>query len=269
MQVPLYIMKVGGSVCTKKAENKPVANAGLIARVAREIRLARNVKKFKLIIVHGAGPFGHSNVKNYGINEGIRTEKHVEGFIKTHLAMAKLNDVFLKEFESEGLKVITLDPTACIVQKNKKILKFDTTQIELLFKMDSSIIPIIYGDMVLDTVLKGSVVSGDAIIPYLARKLKAEKVLLGTDVAGIFTADPKKFPKAERISEINVKNFAQVLKSVTGSKAVDVTGGMKGKLEKLKEQLKGTKAFVFDMQKHESTFKALVGLPVEGTEVML
>jgi len=265
----LYIMKVGGSVCTKKAENRFKANRALIGRIANEIKQARAVKKFSLILVHGAGPFGHTNVKKYGINEGIHNSKHVEGFIKTHLAMADLNSVFLQEFEKAGLKAITLDPTAFIVQSNKKILKFDLQPIELLFAMDKNIIPIMHGDMVLDTKLKGSVVSGDAIIPYIARKLNADRVFLGTDVAGVFEADPKAFPQAKRIPLISKKNFNQILKKVSESKAVDVTGGMKGKLSKLREQLKGTKTLIFDMTVTENTFKALTNQKIEGTEVSL
>jgi isopentenyl phosphate kinase len=262
-------MKVGGSACTRKAENKFEANKELIARVASEIKRAQQSKKFNLVLVHGAGPFGHVNVKNYGINDGIKTERHIEGFIKTHLAMAELNSVFLREFEKQGLKAITLDPTACIVQKNKKIIKFDIQPIKVLFQMHSSIIPIMHGDMVVDTVLKGSVVSGDAIIPYLAHKLKASKILLGTDVAGVFTADPKKFLQADVIPKITKQNFSKILKNVSGSKAVDVTGGMKGKLEKLKEQFKGTQALIFDMTVPENAFKALTGEKIEGTKVEL
>jgi len=269
MAVSLLILKVGGSVCTRKAEGKFEANRELIAKIASEIKRAQQRTKFNLILVHGAGPFGHANVKNYGINDGIRTEKHVEGFIKTHLAMAELNSVFLQEFEKAGLKAITLDPTACIVQKSKKICKFDVKPIKLLFQMHLHIIPIMHGDMVVDTVLNGSVVSGDAIIPYLARKLNASRTLLGTDVAGVFEADPKSFPNAKRIPLITKKNFGQILASVTGSKAVDVTGGMKGKLEKLRSLFNGSSALIFDMTVPENTFKALCGDKVEGTEIRL
>lgn len=119
--------------------------------------------------------------------------------------------------------------------------------------------------MVLDTKLKGSVVSGDAIIPFLAKKLGAKKVLLGSDVAGIFTADPKKDAKAKRIPLIDKRNFKKVLKSVGESNSVDVTRGMKGKLE----NLRGLNAFIFDMTEQDSTRKALVGERVQGTAVKL
>ena len=261
----LYIIKVGGSVCTKKSENKFEACVEAIERVVEDIRKARELKKFSLILVHGAGPFGHTNVVNYGINDGIHTEQHVHGFIKTHLAMASLNAHFLNAFEKAGIPAITLDPTACIIQKNKKIWAFDTRMFDLLFAMNPNIIPIMHGDMVLDTKLKGSVVSGDAIIPYLAKKLGAKKVLLGSNVAGIFTADPTRNKGAERIPLVDKKNYKKILKSIGKVSTVDVTRGMKGKLE----NLRGLNAFIFDMNETNSTFKALVGEKVEGTIIRL
>jgi isopentenyl phosphate kinase len=258
-------MKVGGSVCTAKSENKFEVRTEIIERIVNDIKAARELKKFSLILVHGAGPFGHTNVVNYGINNGIHTEQHVKGFIKTHLDMAALNSHFLLAFEKAGVPAITIDPTACIIQKNKKIFVFDTRMIELLFAMNPNIVPIMHGDMVLDTKLKGSVISGDAIIPYLAKKLGAKKVLLGSDVAGIFTADPKKDANAKHIGLIDKKNFKKILKSVGESSSIDVTRGMKGKLE----NLKGLNAFIFDMNEIDSTRKALVSERVQGTKIKL
>jgi isopentenyl phosphate kinase len=119
--------------------------------------------------------------------------------------------------------------------------------------------------MVPDEKLNASVVSGDTIIAVLAKEFKAKKVLLGTDVAGIFTADPKKEKGAKRIPLIDRKNFDSVIEKVSGSKAIDVTGGMRGKLEKLK----GLNALVFDATKAGNVFKALAGKKVDGTEIRL
>lgn len=179
--------------------------------------------------------------------------------------MAELNSHFLNAFEKVGIPAITIDPTACIIQKNKKIAKFDTKMFDLLFAMNQNIVPIMHGDMVLDTKLKGSVVSGDAIIPYLAKKLGAAKVLLGSDVAGIFTADPKKDKNAKQIPLITKKNFKAVLEKVGEASTVDVTRGMKGKLE----ALKGLNAFIFDMNVPQNTCRILAGEKISGTSVRL
>ena len=121
--------------------------------------------------------------------------------------------------------------------------------------------------MVLDEKLNASVVSGDAIIPFLAKKLNARKVFFGTDVAGIFTADPKKVSKAKLIEKIHPHNFEEVLLKVSGSSAVDVTGGMRGKLLELKVALNGMDVFVFDSTKKGNVLNSLLGKKIIGTEI--
>ena len=44
--------------------------------------------------------------------------------------------------------------------------------------------------------IKMAVLSGDQIVKYLAENLKPEKVVLGSDVDGIYNKDPKKYPDA-------------------------------------------------------------------------
>ena len=84
----LVILKLGGSVITEKERNKVKARKGLIKRIAKEIKRARKKKDFRLILVHGAGPFGHKFVTDYGINKGIKTERQVQGFVLTHQSVA-------------------------------------------------------------------------------------------------------------------------------------------------------------------------------------
>ena len=263
----LVILKLGGSVITEKERNKVKARKGLIKRIAKEIKRARKKKDFKLILVHGAGPFGHKFVTDYGINKGIKTERQVQGFVLTHQSVADLNRMVVEAFQKEGLLAFPIQPSACLLQENKRIVEFQTKILEALHKMNPKIVPVLYGDMVIDHYLKGSVLSGDAIVPFLAKRLNADRILLGGDVKGICTADPKKSRTAKLIPKINAQNYHQVLKVVSGSKAVDVTGGMKGKLTKLLETAAGKKTLVFDLRKKDNLFKALTGEKIPCTEI--
>jgi len=111
--------------------------------------------------------------------------------------------------------------------------------------------------------------SGDVAIAELCKQLRPEKVLMGTDVDGIFTADPKVNPKAELIEEINKGNLEEVLKRAGESKSVDVTGGMKGKLEKLAETLDGVPAEIFNLITKGNLEKVLKGEDIRCTKVKL
>jgi len=261
----LYIIKLGGSVITEKEGNRFEAKEHLLARIASEIKQAMEEKKFSLIVVHGAGPFGHTNVVEYGLNEGVFTERQKEGYENTVGDCNFLDSKVVAALQKAGIEAEAFDPNKIVVQDNKKIAEFETKQIGSALALGK--VPVLFGQMVPDKSLNASVISGDTIIAFLAKKLKPKKIFLGTDVAGIFTADPKKNPKAKRIPKISKKNFNSVLQKAGRASTVDVTGGMKGKLEKLREMLRGTTAFIFDASEEGNVCKALAGKKIDGTEV--
>ena len=253
-------MKIGGSVITHKDENLLKAKEDMIRDIVKEIKSSKNDR---LVFVHGAGPFGHKLVTDYGIKNGLYSEKDIEGFVRTHNSVEDLNKVIANTFREEGLLGFPVQPSACIVQDNKKIISFDISIIKSLLDMD--VIPIMYGDVVIDRSLKGSVVSGDAVLAYLAKHLNVDKILLGSDVDGIFTADPKRNPDAVLIERIDSSNFDEVIEKVEGAKTVDVTGGMKKKLLEMKENLNNKKIIIFNANKQGNVSKALLGEEVGTT----
>lgn len=264
----LIILKVGGSVCTEKDRNKAKARVSVIKRVAREIKAAQKKQKFKLVLVHGAGPFGHNFVYDYKIKNGVKktNKKQIIGFVRTHNSMEDLNKIFMDVFRKEGLLGFPVQTSACVVQNNKKISKFDISIIKELLKFEN-VIPIMYGDMVIDTSKGATVVSGDALISHLAKKLNASLVLLGADLDGIFTGDPKKNKKAELISKINSKNFRKVLKFAGPASTIDVTQGMKGKLIEIKKIANKRKVIIFNLNKKNYLYNLLKGKKVISTEI--
>ncbi len=263
----LYIMKLGGSVITAKEENKFEAKEKLLEQIGSEIKKALKKKKFFLVLVHGAGPFGHTNVSEYGIDNGVFTERQKKGLEKTIKDCNFLDSIAVKKMREAGLSAIGFDANKLVVQEEKKIIKFDCKAIQKALKEGK--IPVLYGQMVPDKKLNASVVSGDAIIAFLAKKLNAKKIFLGTDVAGVFTADPKKDKKAKKIELINKKNFDKIIEKAGESTATDVTQGMKGKLMKIRQMPAGIETIVFDAAKQENVYKALVGEKIEGTEIRL
>lgn len=263
----LYIIKLGGSVITNKEGNKFEVRHETLQRIAQEIRQAKGECGFSLAVIHGAGPFGHTNVKEYGINNGVFDEKQEEGYKKTVKDCNRLDSQVAKALKKAGLKPKAFDPNKLITQDNKKIVDFPTSEIEAA--ISQGLVPVLYGQMVKDKTLNYSVISGDTIIGHLAKKLGAKKVFLGTDVAGLYTTDPKKDPSARQIPLINKDNFENVLEKASEARTVDVTGGMKGKLEKLRQTLKGTTALIFNANETGSFYKALKGQEVKGTRVVL
>ncbi len=62
--------------------------------------------------------------------------------------------------------------------------------------------------------------------------MKTKRVILCTDVDGIYDKDPKKFKDAKLIKEINKENNEGIISKLEGTPG-DVTGGIKGKILEL------------------------------------
>ena len=53
-------------------------------------------------------------------------------------------------------------------------------------------------------------VTSDSIAAYIAGQLRANRVILITDVNGIYTCDPKKFSEAKFISKLSAKELLKM-----------------------------------------------------------
>lgn len=261
----LYVIKIGGSVCTEKASGKAKVRSKIVRQIARQLKQAGIGKKFHAVLIHGAGPFGHTLVKKYKLNNGVKTKKQREGALKVQRSVLRENIEIVTLLKKEGVNAVGIQPHQICVQKNKQLISMDLDSVKAA--LQGGLVPVLYGDMVPDTVLGISVVSGDALAPYLARKLKANAVFYGTDVAGIYQGDPKTNKNAKLIRKITKANYRAVLAKVEGSKAVDVTGGMRGKLKKLRKTMKGIPITIFNMLRRRNTLKVMLGKPTQRTMV--
>lgn len=261
----LVIIKLGGSVITDK-NRYMTADKRNIARLAKEIAAARRTKKFALVIVHGAGSFGHMPAKKYRIKDGIFSEMQRFGFAYTNYSCNVLSQHVISALLAEKIPVVVVPPMTILDHSNKKLKSFDTKTISGLLK--EGYVPVMRGDMVLDDVIGGSISSGDEQVPYLAKVLRAKRMVYGVDVDGIFTADPKTNPKAKLIPRISKKNLRQVLASLEEAKTHDVTGGMKGKIKELLDHA-SVPIYIVNARKQGSMRKMLLGQKVRNTEIRL
>ncbi|MDR2966741.1 MAG: isopentenyl phosphate kinase family protein [Methanobacteriaceae archaeon] len=238
----MIILKLGGSVLTKKDSNHAEVNYKNLNRIATEIHNFFLVKDSNhdfadgLIIVHGAGSFGHPYAQKYQIGKPFKREEYGEkriGFSKTQNSVNKLNTIICECLISKKIPCVSIQPSSFITTNNKRI---NTFNLNLIVKyLDEGFVPVIYGDVVLDTKLKVAVLSGDQILQYIAKNLKSRKIneiILGTDVDGVFTKNPKKHNNAKLIRKVSSLEDIEVLDSTTN---IDVTGGMIGKIKELLE----------------------------------
>jgi len=264
----LIILKLGGSSITKKAEGKYEMNESILKKSVSQISQALKEKpKTKLILICGVGPFGHSNVVKYDLNNGIKTKEQEEGVEITIKDCNFVASEVTSALEKEKVKTEHIPGYAVCKQDGRKVVSFDVTPYEQA--LEKGLVPVTTGMMVKDKSLKWSAMSGDAAIAQITKQLRPEKVIIGTDVDGIFTADPKEDKKATLIKEITKTNLKSVLEKASKSKAVDVTGGMKGKLEKLAETLNGTPCEIFNLFTEANLKKAVLGEKITSTKLKI
>lgn len=264
----LVVIKFGGSSITKKEENKFEMNYELLERAAGELAEALKQKPgLKLALVCGAGPFGHTNVVKYNLNNGITAPEQEKGVKVTNKDCDFVGEATAKALQKYGIKAKFVHAYDVCAQDDKKLKSFDAEPYKKA--LAEGLIPISTGVMVKDAALGWSPMSGDVVVAQLAKQLRPAKVLMGTDVDGIFTADPKADKKAKHIGLITKENLEEVLAQASKSAAVDVTGGMKGKLEKLAEQLNGVPAEIFNLFTKGNLKNALLGKPIKSTKIKL
>lgn len=244
MAKKLLIIKLGGSVVTYKDSNKPRARIEVIERLAKEIKQIYSLEKYQIILAHGAGSFAHPPSKKYDLPNGIHNDKQKYGFAFTEQRMLELNLIITKKLVKQNLPVVSLPPRAFIQTESRRIIKFETAILENI--LGQNMIPLLFGDPILDTVQGGSILSGDTIITYLAKKFNPEKIIFLSDVDGIFDSDPKKNPNAKLISVINNDNLEKVLKGITINNSYDISGEMRGKILQVFDDLKKTEVIVMN-----------------------
>ncbi|MBM3308892.1 MAG: isopentenyl phosphate kinase family protein [Candidatus Altiarchaeales archaeon] len=226
----LIVLKLGGSVITKKSENKMEVDLENLQRLCRDIAEIQKKIKCNFVVVHGAGPFGHVLAEKYRLTEGMKGKESVKGMCETHASMEKLNAIVVEELNKAGLNAMAFQPSTGVM-KNRRLISFPIESLKDLIAL--GITPVGYGDVLVDLETGLNILSGDHLVPYLAVKLKASRIVIATDVSGIFDGDPKRDKNAKLVKEITKENFGKI--EVSGSRGVDVTGGMKRKVLELLE----------------------------------
>lgn len=250
----MKLLKLGGSVITNKSGWRE-ANLTAIDALAKAVAKAWKKSSRDWIIVHGAGSFGHPLVVKYNLNDGVTSTEQKLRFAETHEACMELSVLVCSALNTEGVPAIPVPPAIVITSKNRRIHSFNTKLIEDYLK--SGYVPLLFGDMVPDLELGGSVCSGDQVISYLGKG--AEKIILATNVDGVLDDSGKVIPT---VTEATLPDISRHLK-VSGKK--DVTGAMAGKLKELLEL--ETPSFIVNGLKPERVEALMVGKETICTKV--
>ena len=215
------IVKLGGGLITDKTEYKHVqiSHISPVASVIKElVDMGHSV-----ILVHGAGSFGHIESRKWRLVDGYQQDieqEQTEAIDRVRFDMLELNRHVLSALESQGLVTESLPPRNWA----KDVGVTFEGDVSAFVREPSEPIPVTFGDVVEVTDgAKFGILSGDHIMVRLAIELpdvSACLFLLG-DVDGLMDRPPEQ-SGAKLIDQWTPSDG---LKGTHASN-IDVTGGI-------------------------------------------
>lgn len=224
----VLIVKLGGSIVTQKHLDRPTIRRTHVRRIAAVLKRDYDPKKHALILIHGAGSFGHLHAHTHKLAEGTRNhpEKTFRA-VENQSLDARLNSELTTLFIEAGLPVVGLPTRTLAINTNGGLSSLETDSVKAALSVAA--IPLLHGDMVFDTTWGLSVCSGDVLAPKLAEVFSTTAIFFASDVDGIYTKDPHKHTNAVLIRKTTLEEMASGTIQMSESHNVDVTGGLSKK----------------------------------------
>lgn len=227
MNRPIFI-KLGGSILTDKNAPEALAPAALGEVCAMLAAYRRDHPADPLLLGHGGGSFGHYWAERYGTARGAASPDDWWGVARVADAMARLNRAVVGALLEAGIPAVGVQPMASALAAAGRIEQLGSAQVGLLLR--HGLLPVVYGDVLLDSVQGCMIASTETIFAALTPALQPRSMILVGEEA-VFDADPRANPQARPIPLIDRGNYAAVLERLGGSHGVDVTGGMQSKVK--------------------------------------
>ena len=219
------LIKLGGSLITDKSRARTFRKSNTAQIVNQLKRLQTLLPNARFIIGHGSGSFGHFEAQRHQTIKGVDSAGDLLGFAKVGEAAVALSQLVLKEFLACDLPAMRIQPSSLIDAEHGRIKFMDTNLINRA--LNAGLIPLVHGDIALDSQLGGTIISTETIFAYLAEQLPVSKILLLGEVDGVLDEGGNLVP------EITPASFNHLRSALGASDGVDVTGGMLQKVAEM------------------------------------
>jgi isopentenyl phosphate kinase len=240
------VIKIGGSALTVKSQFETL-NPKCLQKCSQMVKqllsdfLAQRGKAMRLVIVHGAGSFGHFQAKQYRITQGCRENSTTfpktstdqksttsateleplpseikEGISKTRFSVLTLHQHFIGALLQQGVPAVGISPfdswethtTYDSTTQTSQCVVVRHNATEVLKIVQSGLVPVLHGDCVFDSNIQQrvNILSGDLIVHTLAKEFHCTNVVFASNVKGIYTAPPETVSTAKLIPQILVNS---------------------------------------------------------------
>jgi isopentenyl phosphate kinase len=254
----LTVLKLGGSAITDKTR-EATPDIPTIRSVSDQLRDYDS----PLVLIHGGGSYAHPLVTRSGLVKGLRDQNQLRSISETEFYLGQLTRIICASLLLRDMRPVPFHPMSFVTFESGSLKKIWLDPLRKALQV--GLTPLSHGDLVFDESRGIGVLSGDHLAQLLGIKLEASRVLLGSDVNGVFSQNPKTVPNATHMPEVTSKNFRSILKASNG-RSGDATGGMREKVNQALELAKrGCECYIFNLREKNALRKILEGDSTVGT----
>lgn len=219
------VVKLGGSVITDRDRPYTLNPDMCLALIKRISKLKRSRPLSPVILVLGGGSYGHSPVREFGLDLPVGREPGaVSRFSRLTIGLYSLVCDFMKIAFDQNLELHSFQSSSLLTCRDGQVDSYFSDGIEHCLRLGG--VPLITGGSVFDENLGQIVFGSDRIPELLARMFRVTRCVFVSDVEGVTS-----HVDGGVYEEINAENCSNVFSSIYISPRMDVTGGMRGKVE--------------------------------------
>jgi isopentenyl phosphate kinase len=260
----LTLIKLGGSLITDKRH--PGRSRGpVIARLAGEIAAAAESHPGRLIVGHGSGSFGHPAAARHGVHHGVSGRRQLLGVAETQARAASLHRLVVDGLLAAGAAPFSLAPSSYMSSSAGRPVGLSLEP--LLHALDQGLLPVTYGDVVLDRRQGAAICSTETVFHALVKALfrrgyRVARVLWLGETEGVYDGE------GELVKAVTSANLTGALAATGAAAGTDVTGGMRHRLETAAALAGlGVDSWILNGLVPDRLERALTGRKVTGTHM--
>lgn len=221
---PPTVVKLGGSVITRKREVERI-RPKVLERLGRELAVP---PVEGLIVLHGAGSFGHPGAHRFGLARAPGPAEsratRIRGGAIVAREVRRLHGEVLRALIDAGAPAFSLPPSLYATNREGRLDALDLGPIRRALEGGQT--PVAFGDVVPDVAWGVSILSADTLALEIGRALRPRRVVFVSDVPGILE------PSADQPPALVPRWTEEVARRLTPPDGrQDVTGGILRKAE--------------------------------------
>lgn len=215
---------------------------------------------------HGSGSFGHVAARRFGLADGIRSADQLPGIPLTQQRAAALHHLVVQALAEAGALPFSIAPSSCIVSAAGRPAAFAAEP--LLRALEAGLLPVLYGDVVMDREQGVAIASTEQAFEAAARGLLDQgwtirRALWLGETDGLYDESGRTIPR------VSAGGFEEAARAIGAPNGTDVTGGMRLRIETaLALARMGIPSLLLNGLAPGALGKALRGEAVVGTEVV-